>query len=81
MIRYLNEEIEKELVATPSADRCTVKEMVRHVSMEILHAYHWGPRLEPTSTPKSPYERSAAEMGVFQRALNRALTRTKLDTH
>ena len=79
MIRYLNEEIERELVAYPSVDRCTVKKMARDVSKEILHAYHWGPRLESAPAAKSLYIPSVAETEIFKRALNRALKRARLD--
>ncbi len=75
MIRYLNEEIEKELVAYPLADRCTVKKMTRDVSKEILHAYHWGPRLASAPFPKGQNDPSAAEAEIFIRALKRALER------
>jgi len=79
MIRYLNEEIEKELVAYPSADRCTVMKMARDVSKEILHAYHWGPRLASAPLPKGQDNPSAAETEIFKRALNRALKQARLD--
>ena len=79
MIRYLNEEIERELVAYPSADRCTVKKIARDVSKEILHAYHWGPRLGSAPLPEGQNIPSAAETEIFKRALNRALERARLD--
>ncbi len=79
MIRYLNEEIERELVAYPSSDRCTVKKIARDVSKEILHAYHWGPRLGSAPLPEGQNIPSAAETEIFKRALNRALKRARLD--
>ncbi len=79
MIRYLNEEIEKELLATPSANRCTVKKMAHDVSKEILHAYHWGPRLGSAPLPKGQNNPSAAEDEIFIRALKRALERAGLE--
>ncbi len=80
MIHYLNEEIERELVAYPSVDRCAVKKIARDVSKEILLAIHWGPRLASAPLPKGQNNPSAAETEIFRRALNRALTRAKLDT-
>ena len=79
MIRYLNEEIERELVAYPSVDRCAVKKFTRDVSKEILHAYHWGPRLASAPFPKVQNNPSADEAEIFIRALKRALERTGLD--
>ena len=58
-LQYLDEEIEKELLATPSADRCTVMKMVGLVTKEILHAIQWGKRDESTPFPKNPYRPSA----------------------
>ncbi len=75
MIHYLNEEIERELVAYPSVDRCAVKKITRDVSKEILHAYHWGPRLASAPFPKGQNDPSAAEAEIFIRALKRALER------
>ncbi len=79
MIHYLNEEIERELVAYPSVDRCAVKKIARDVSKEILHAYHWGPRLASAPFPKGQHNPSAAEDEIFIRALKRALERAGLD--
>ena len=79
MIHYLNEEIERELVAYPSVDRCAVKKLTRDVSKEILHAYHWGPRLASAPFPKGQNNPSAAEAEIFIRALKRALERAGLD--
>ena len=53
-LQYLNEEIEKELLVDPSADRCAVMKMVRLVTKEILHAIQWGKRDESTPFPKNP---------------------------
>ncbi len=79
MIRYLNEEIERELVAYPSVDRCAVNKIARDVSKEILHAIRWGPRLASAPLPKGQNIPSAAETEIFKRALNRALKRARLD--
>jgi len=79
MIRYLNEEIERELVAYPSVDRCAVKKIARDVSKEILHAIPWGPRLASAPLPKGQNNPSAAEDEIFIRALKRALERAGLE--
>ncbi len=78
-LQYLNEEIEKELLATPSADRCTVMKMVRLVTKEILHSILWGPRQESTPFPKNPYNASKSDLEVFGRAWSQALVRAKAD--
>ncbi len=77
--QYLNEEIEKELLATPSADRCTVMKMVRLVTNEILHAIRWGPRQESTPFPDNPYNSSKSDLKVFGRAWSRARVRAEAD--
>ncbi len=77
--QYLNEEIEKELLATPSADRCTVMKMVRLVTKEILHAIQWGPREESTPFPDNPYNLSKSDLEVFGRAFSQASVRANAD--
>ena len=77
--QYLNEEIERELVAYPSADRCTVMKIVRLVTKEILHSILWGPRQESTPFPENPDSASKSDLEVFARAWFQALVRAEAD--
>jgi len=78
-IRFLNDEVEKELLATPSANQCTVMKMVSSLRMEILQATLWGVRQESTPFPSNPYNASTSELEVFTRALSQARARQALD--
>ncbi len=78
-LQYLNEEIEKELLVTPYADRCTVMKMVGLVTKEILHAIRWGPRQESTPFPDNPYNSSKSDLKVFGRAWSQARVRAEAD--
>ena len=76
---YLNDEVEKGLLATPSANRCTVMKMVSSLRKEILQAILWGVRQESTPFPSNPYNASTSELEVFARALSQARARQALD--
>lgn len=78
-IRYLNDEVEKELLATPSANRCTVMKMCRLLTGEIPQAILWGVRQESTPFPSNPSNASTSELEVFTRALSQARARQALD--
>jgi len=79
-LRYLNDEVEKELLATPSANRSTLMNMVRFMTKQVLHAIHWGIRQESTPFPSNPYNASTSELEAFARALTQAHARQALDT-
>jgi len=79
-LRYLNDEIEKGLLATPSANRGIVMKMVRLMKKEIQQAIHWGVRQESTPFPSNPFNASRSELELVAHALAQARARQASDT-